>query len=243
VDRRLINNPLSLAAIYRALDLLDLDASSTVLDVGCGRGEMLARALERYGCRGVGVDSKAEEIERARVRLAAMSDRVTLYARPIQEVELGDLQFRSAFCVGATHAYGKGQDGLPNTLAALKRIVEPGGTILIGEGFWHQVPVDAYLEATSLERTELRSHAENVVLAEQMGLTVLYVAASSREDWDHFESLTWKAAEDRFWSNPADKAAQEQVQHLRKWRDAYLRWGRDTLGFGLYLFRVPLKIA
>jgi hypothetical protein len=25
-------------------------------------------------------------------------------------------------------------------------------------------------------------------------------------------------------------------ERIRRWRETYLRWGRDTLGFGLYLF-------
>ena len=29
------------------------------------------------------------------------------------------------------------------------------------------------------------------------------------------------------------------LERSRKWRDAYLRWGRDTLGFGVYLFARP----
>jgi hypothetical protein len=29
------------------------------------------------------------------------------------------------------------------------------------------------------------------------------------------------------------------LERIRRWRDAYLRWGRDTLGFGVYLFHRP----
>jgi len=29
------------------------------------------------------------------------------------------------------------------------------------------------------------------------------------------------------------------LERIRRWRDGYLRWGRDTLGFGLYLFYRP----
>jgi len=28
-------------------------------------------------------------------------------------------------------------------------------------------------------------------------------------------------------------------QRIRTWRSGYLRWGRDTLGFGTYIFRKP----
>ena len=29
------------------------------------------------------------------------------------------------------------------------------------------------------------------------------------------------------------------LERIRRWRDAYLRWGRDTLGFAVYLFSRP----
>ena len=29
------------------------------------------------------------------------------------------------------------------------------------------------------------------------------------------------------------------LERIRKWRDAYMRWGRDTLGFANYLFYRP----
>ena len=33
-----------------------------------------------------------------------------------------------------------------------------------------------------------------------------------------------------------DPTAIADASHWRAWRNAYLSWGRDTLGFGLYLF-------
>ncbi|HET8831838.1 MAG TPA: class I SAM-dependent methyltransferase, partial [Casimicrobiaceae bacterium] len=44
-------NPISAAKIERLLDLLPLDASSRVLDLGCGRAELALRIIERYGAR------------------------------------------------------------------------------------------------------------------------------------------------------------------------------------------------
>ena len=38
-------------------------------------------------------------------------------------------------------------------------------------------------------------------------------------------------------NNPDDPDCPAMVTRIRRWRDAYLRWGRDTLGFGLYLFQ------
>jgi hypothetical protein len=34
-----------------------------------------------------------------------------------------------------------------------------------------------------------------------------------------------------------DPDVPELLKRIRAWRDTYVRWGRDTLGFGLYLFQ------
>ncbi len=39
--------------------------------------------------------------------------------------------------------------------------------------------------------------------------------------------------------HPDDPDAPAMLDRIRRWRDGYLRWGRDTMGFALYLHRVP----
>jgi hypothetical protein len=69
------------------------------------------------------------------------------------------------------------------------------------------------------------------------GLTPLYTALSSEDDWDHFEGRFWAR---RLRAEPGkspDAKLLEKRQRALRWLDAYLSWGRDTLGFGLYLFQ------
>ena len=49
-------NPVSAGKIERLLDLLPLDESSRVLDLGCGRAELSLRIIERFGSTVVAVD-------------------------------------------------------------------------------------------------------------------------------------------------------------------------------------------
>src|SRR4051794_12348670 len=64
------HNPLSSLAIATLLDLLPLDSGDRVLDVGCGRGELLLRIAEHTGAAGLGIDTSEEQIATARQEAA-----------------------------------------------------------------------------------------------------------------------------------------------------------------------------
>ena len=64
---------------------------------------------------------------------------------------------------------------------------------------------------------------------------------ASQDEWDDYE---WK------YCRSIERYAREQLddpdnpwmlERIRRWRDGYLRWGRDTLGFGVYLFQGPMR--
>lgn len=65
-------------------------------------------------------------------------------------------------------------------------------------------------------------------------MTLLYAVTAGEPEWDAFEGRHWLRALRRTPESPADEAKR---QSMAQWRDAYLRWGRDTMGFGLYLFQ------
>lgn len=228
-------NPLGEDKIDRLLSLLDLPQGSRALDVGCGNAELLIRLIERYGVVGVGVDPNEAVIEQARARAAGRisPDRLELHALPIEEFAGAPGAFDAALCIGATHAYG----GYEQTLAALPKLVRPGGQILIGEGFWRRDPDPAYLDLLDAQPDEFTTHAGNVARAVAARLTPLYSAVSSEDDWDHYEGLYCRAVERYVAAHPDDPDAPAFRDRIRRWRDGYLQWGRDTLGFGLYLFR------
>jgi hypothetical protein len=70
-----------------------------------------------------------------------------------------------------------------------------------------------------------------------LGFTALYTAVSSDDDWDHYEGLYCRAVERYVAAHPEDPEGAEFRDYIRRWYSGYLRWGRKTLGFGLYLLR------
>ena len=143
--------------------------------------------------------------------------------------------FSAGICIGSTHAIGDYRD----TLRGLMKAVRPGGHLLVGEGYWRCDPAPEYLAALGTVKSEFQSHAGNITTGAREGLVPLYSCTSSEEEWDHYEGLYLRAVERYAAAHPEDPDSPAMQAHIRRWRDNYLRWGRHTLGFGLYLFMKP----
>jgi SAM-dependent methyltransferase len=230
-------NPVGEALLDDWIAALPLDAGSRVLDVGCGRGELLVRLIERHACSGVGVDNSSVVIALGREQLAR---RLPAAACDLRCVAFDPDDFAPhsldlACCVGSTHAVGSYTDALET----LFELVKPGGLLLLGEGYWRKAPDPGYLAFLQSSREELSSHAGNIELAEDLGLETVRACETPEADWARYEDGYAANIYEYLTDHPDDPDAVTMRQRIDAWRNAYLRWGRDTLGFGLYLFRTP----
>jgi ubiquinone/menaquinone biosynthesis C-methylase UbiE len=229
-------NPMSTAKLDELVGLLRLNPGSTVLDIACGKGELLARLAERYEISGVGVDISpycvTDAVQKLRERVpGAQIQILNMDGADYNPDQLFDL----AMCIGASWVH-KGHRG---TLSTLKTMTKPDGLILVGEPFWLKDPDDAYLVAENLTRDMFGTHYENVLVGEDEGLLPLYTMVSNQDDWDRYETLQWYAAEMHARDNPNDPDVSEILTRVARGRTNYLRWGRDTVGWAMYLFRKP----
>ena len=119
-------------------------------------------------------------------------------------------------------------------------MTRPGGLIVTGEPYWLQNPSQEYLDVENMTSLSYRSHMENVLMGGKHGLNCVYNLASDHEDWDYYESLHWRSAVEYVDENPEDPDNSEILEKAKQYRDTYLRWGRDTMGWSLYVFRKPL---
>jgi len=229
-------NPTSRAKLDELVELLRLNPGSAVLDIACGKGELLARLAERYQISGIGVDISpycvTDAIQKLRERVpSAQIQILNMNGADYSPDQLFDL----AMCIGASWVY-KGHRG---TLSTLKTMTKPDALILIGEPFWLKDPDDAYLVAENLTRDMFGTHCENVLVGEDEGLFPLYTMVSNQDDWDRYETLQWYAAEMHARDNPDDPDVSEILTRVARGRMNYLQWGRDTVGWAMYLFRKP----
>lgn len=230
-------NPMGVERIDELVGLLGLAPGARAWEAACGKGELLVRLAERYGIAGVGVDTSPYELRVARDQAAAREPAADLVfvegdaAAHAPEPGIADL----AVCLGASWIWG----GHRGTLRALRAAARPGGLILVGEPFWKKDPDPAYLVAAGLRADEFATLHGNAAIGAEEGLTLLYVLPSSDADWDRYEMLQLRAAERYAVAHPDDPDVPELLECTRAGTDAYLRWGRETLGWAIYLFRVP----
>ena len=64
---------------------------------------------------------------------------------------------------------------------------------------------------------------------------------SNDDEWDEYEGLYCSAVERYVDAHPEDPDGPAMGERIRRWHDAYLRWGRDTLGFGFYFLLKPAR--
>jgi SAM-dependent methyltransferase len=231
------HNPFAEPAIEALVDLLALGEGDRVLDVGCGRGELLIRIAERTGAGGLGVDASEEQIEVARAQAAARApgEHLAFEARDAGAMVAPAGIFAAAACIGSSHALG----GLGPTLERLRDLVRPGGYLVLGEGYWEQEPGDELLDLLGAARDEVTTLPELLDSGAGHNLELVYAATATEEDWRRYE-WAYVFNLDRY---IRDHPGEEGVDQLHARRDRIRRRrllaARDgeALGFALVAWR------
>ena len=229
-------NPTSEEKLTRLVELLRLPTDALVVDIACGKGEFLIRLAEAYGVRGVGIDISPFFVADAERRLETRASGVGITFTQMNGSEFRPDEphnFDLASCIGASWVFG----GHADTLEALIRMVKPGGWVIVGEPYWLQEPSEDYLEASGVAREDFGSHFSNAEAGERRGLDLVHAIVSSNDDWDRYEGLQWYATAEYARTHPDDPDLAAVVERVEKARATYLRWGRDTLGWAIYMFR------
>ncbi len=229
-------NPMSEEKIARLVDLLRLPEGAYVVDIASGKGEFLIRLAESYGIRGIGIDLSPFYTADAQKRLEERAPDADIIFREMDGADFKPDKPRSfalASCLGASFVFG----GHAATLEALSSMVEPGGWIVVGEPYWRREPMEEYLESSGVARSDFGTHSGNVEAGELRNLELVHTFVSSQDDWDTYEGLQWYAAADYARSHQGDPDLPDLVGRVAKERAIYLRWGRDTLGWAIYVFR------
>ncbi len=241
-EHHLYCNPVSEAKVDELIELLTLPDEARLLDIACGKAEFLVRTVRRWKCSAVGVDISPYFVAdaRAKVEASGLESAIEIVEEDGSEYGGKPSSFDAAVCLGACWIWG----GLEGTLRALTSWAKPGGMVVVGEPFWRSAPSLHHLEAAQLTASSFSTHLGNAQTGLEMGLGLLHTIVSSEDDWDRYEGYQWYAAEKYSIRNPTDPDVPELMENMRKTRNHYLQWGRDEIGWAIYLFRKdPFELA
>jgi SAM-dependent methyltransferase len=210
---------------YSAESLLVEDRPKFVLDVGCGKGA----ALQALGGIGIGI-----EFNPSFATDAALRNLAQILVRDAREC-LAELSATPDLivCNGASQAIGTRQEAM-ETLA---KLLPSGGRLLFGDGYWRESPCDDYLSFLGCDKSEMSSFEEMRQSGEPLGLECIGSHESTLADWDSYENSYHHSVISWCEAHPGDGDEPAFRSRITSWRDAYLRWGRETLGFGICLFQ------
>ena len=229
-------NPMSKDKLNKLFLLLDLMPNSRVLDIGCGKGESLIRLVKLFNISGIGVDLSPYHSKDCKGNI---NKRVP--SSDIKILEMDGAKYKPdenethdlSMCLGASWIY----NGFKGTIEALKKMTKPEGLIIVGEPYWLKEPGDEYLKMSGIKKEEFNSHYKNIDVGEKEGLYCVYTLVSNHDDWDHYETLQWLATMDYVTDNPEDQDNPELLKRVKKAKTEYLLYGRDTLGWAIYVFK------
>ena len=229
-------NPTSEDKLGRLVKLVKLQAGARVTDIACGKGEFLIRLAEAYDARGIGVDISPFCISDAERRLRERVPGAEIAFRQMDGADFRLAEPHSltlASCIGASWIFG----GHAGTLDALINMIEPGGWVIVGEPYWLQDPSEEYLQASGSTKDSFGSHAGNAEAGERRGLRLVHTLVSNKDDWDNYEGLQWYATAAYARDHPDDPDLPELEERVARGKAVYLKWGRDTLGWAIYVFK------
>ena len=219
------NTPLSEEHAALLLDRLGAADAGSWLDLGCGWGELLLRAVSSGAAsstgRGVDLDERLLDRGRSLARDRGLADRVTFEAGSASD---DTTSADRVLCIGSSHTLG----GTKRMLETLADRVSPGGRVLVGDACWEEPPT---AEALEIFGEEVLPLGEVVEHARAAGWRVLHLSTADQREWDDFES-TWRAARQQWLlANPDhDDAAGVRDQLDTQLRN-YVAGYRGVLGF------------
>jgi len=197
-----------------------------LVEIGCGHGALLEHISVGYDCKGIGIDIDEIGIKIAQKNLEAINSRILLKCQRYSPDLFEEGTFTHAACIGSSGAFGEGKKAFPAALCEIQKLLTDGGIALFGELYWKSKPPLAYQKATGIEEKSIINFGELLKAIEKRKFQLLSLVRASEQDWDMFES-------NHLYNRV--KAGKEML--ARKWFDSYLKWGRNCMGFALFLVR------
>jgi SAM-dependent methyltransferase len=226
--------------------------SASVIDIGCGTGELTARLAAKYPAASfIGIDLEEPHLERARERCQEFGERVRFEKGDALALSFEDESFDFAVCRHLVQAVPDAR----GVVSEIRRVLRPGGaahiiaedygmlwaypTELDADDFWQRVP-HRYAAAIGCD---LQIGRKMFTILHDLGMTDIHVdyvvVDPLRVDRDVFARI-WEAWRDGYSESLAEHGGMSREEVGRRWAEM-IACVRDERGYALW--QVPVWTA
>lgn len=233
-----IINPLDESQLDSLGRKLRLNPGAEILDLACGKGEMLCTWARDYGYTGTGIDLSSHFIADAKARAVELGVFSQAQFRQVDAAgHVAETPVDVASCLGASWIGGgpSWQERVGGTLELLQQSLKPDGLALLGEPYWrsappHQEAVEACY-ATSAE--DFPSMEELLDHLDELGYDLVETCLATPESLDGYFGAHWLSV--RRWLNdhPDDEFAEDFQKELATKPRGHMLYQRKYLGWGV----------
>lgn len=206
--------------------LIDIAADASLLELGCGKGEVLALACQALGAKGLGVDlpgSLAEELSPLAEKLKSNGVLEFKYQDAADFLSQNQLKYDVVISVGASQAIG----GFSNLAATTRKLLKPKGWLLLGELVWRAAPRPELLEALGMTEGSLPWFREVQSHLESFGFETAEWCSVTRQQFLQYEQTLLE-------NGRAHASARAQSE---SWFELVNQFGLEAFSFGYGVFR------
>jgi SAM-dependent methyltransferase len=225
-------NPTSPEKIALVGKMLGLAPGMKVIDFGAGYAEAMILWAKNFGITGVGIEFREACCIRARKKISGhgLVDRLQMMNKDASKYNFRKGAYDVAVCIGASFIWG----GFGPTVRKLAEAVRPGGRIAVGEPYWLKTPPPKeYVKRLEGYRMYTEQKLHGLARAEKYDFDT--IVRSSPDDWDRYETGNWHGLQKWLEENPRHPDRRQVMDWLHKNQLEYLRWGREYLGWAIYV--------
>ncbi len=216
-------------------DICQLTPETRLLDLCCGKAEMLCQWSRQWGIRGVGVDISPVFLAAAANRASELdvADRLTLVEADAGLYTPEAQAFDVVSCIGATWI----GSGLIGTINLMKKALKPDGLLLVGEPYWITPPPAKLYADLYVSEDDFATLVGTLDRIEAAGCELVEMVLADQDSWDRYVASQWMTMDTWLSSHPDDPEADQFRTAMAQSKRTYLESQRAYFGWGVFVLR------
>jgi len=231
-----ILNPFSQEKLMLLGEICRLKPGMNLLDLACGKGELLCQWASKYNTKGVGVDLSSVFLQAARERAHELNveAQVTFVQDDAVHYPQEHHEYDVVSCLGATWI----GNGLLGTLELMQQALKDHkGLLVVGEPFWYEEPPEHTYPLFDADKNTFTTLDGLLDRLSSAGVELVEMVLANYDDWDRYEAAQWMSVHRWLRDHPDDPDAAELKRWIATTRRVYMGYGRRFMGWGVFVLK------